>query len=139
MEEQDEERDFIAELGHERSEEGTTVIDDDVVASIAGFAASGVDGVENLGKSSVTVSVAKLVKSTENVLRRGISVEVGRKEAIINLELTVLYGHYIPDIVDEVRKKVAVALSESTGLVAREINIRIVGIKFPDGKKKPVS
>lgn len=139
MEGQDEERNFIAELEKEQSEEGTTVIDDDVVASIAGFAASGVDGVENLGKSSVTVSVAKLVKSTENVLRRGISVEVGRKEAIINLELTVLYGHYIPDIVDEVRKKVAVALSESTGLVAREINIRIVGIKFPDGKKKPVS
>ena len=147
MEEQAEEKNFIAETGSAEFEpdtgqdlpaEGTTVIEDDVVASIAGFAASGVSGVENLGKSSVTVSVAKLVKSTENVLKRGISVEVGRKEAIINLELTVLYGYYIPDIVDEVRKKVASALTESTGLVPREINIRIVGINFPAGKKKPV-
>lgn len=145
MEQQDENRDSVPETGSKGSDsktgqalpaEGTTVIEDEVVASIAGFAASGVKGVEGLGKSSVAGTVTRLIKSTEDSLRKGVNVEVGKKEAIINLQMGVLYGYYIPDIVDEVRRKVASALVESTGLVAKEINIRIVGIKFTDTKKK---
>ena len=116
--------------------EGTTVIEDEVVSSIAGFAASKVKGVESLGKSSIARSVSKLMKSAEDKVRTGVDVEVGRREAIINLDLGVFYGYYIPDIVDEVRKNIASALVESTGLVAKEINIRVVSIKFSDTKKK---
>jgi uncharacterized alkaline shock family protein YloU len=145
MEQQDEKRSLLPETVNESldsgkeqslSVEGTTIIEDEVVASIAGFAASSVEGVEELGKGSVVGSVTKLVKSTEDSLRKGIDVEVGKKEAIINIQMGVVYGYHIPDIVDKVRKKVASALLDSTGLVAREINIRIVSIKFTDTKKK---
>ena len=147
MEQQDENRNQMPEkdsegagLKTERAliAEGTTVIEDEVVASIAGFAASGVKGVEGLGKSSVAGSVTKLIKSTEDSLRKGVNVEVGKKEAIINIQMGVLHGYYIPDIVDEVRRKVVLELMESTGLIAKEINIRIVSIKFADIKKKSV-
>lgn len=145
MQQQGEKHDALPETGNEGFDsgkrqsptvEGATVIEDEVVAAIAGFAASSVKGVEELGKSSIVGSVTKLVKSTEDGLRKGIDVEVGKKEAIINIQMGVLYGYYIPDIVDEVRRKVASALLACTGLVAREINIRIVGIKFADTKKK---
>lgn len=119
-----------------RQMEGTTIIDEEVVASIAGFAAGKVKGVESLGKTSFTSSVSKLIKSAEDKARTGVDAEVGKKETIINLEVGVSYGYYIPDIVKEIRQNVASALKETTGLVAREINVRIVSIKFPDTKKK---
>jgi len=116
--------------------DGTTVIEDDVVASIAGFAAGKVEGIESLGKSSITGSLARHIKSGEDNARACVKVEVGKREAIINLELCVMYGYYIPDIVDAVRSNVASSLMEITGLMAKEINIRIVGIKFSDTKRK---
>ena len=116
--------------------DGTTVIEDEVVASIAGFAAGKVKGVESLGKSSIASSVIHHIKSAEDNAGTGVKVEVGKREAIINLELNVMYGYYIPDIVDEVRSNVASSLMEITGLMAKEINIRIVGIKFSDTKRK---
>ena len=58
------------------------------------------------------------------------------KVAILDLELGVVYGYYIPDVVDEVRRKVAARLKETTGLVAKEINVRVVSIKLPNKKKE---
>lgn len=116
--------------------DGTTVIEDEVVASIAGFAAGKVKGIDSLGKSSIASAVAQHIKSAEDNAHTGVKVEVGKREAIINLELGVMYGYYIPDIVDEVRSNVASSLMEITGLMAKEINIRIVGIKFSDTKRK---
>jgi uncharacterized alkaline shock family protein YloU len=67
--------------------------------------------------------------------RRGVDVEVGKKEAIVDLQLDITYGFNIPNIVAEVREKVASRLLEIAGLIAKEINVRIVSIEFPE--KKP--
>lgn len=64
------------------------------------------------------------------------AVEIGKKEAIIDIELSIIYGYYIPDIADEVRRKVAIRLKETTGLIAKEINIRVVSIQFHSKKEK---
>ena len=93
-------------------------------------------GVEDLGKSSISSSVLKHLSKPEDSAKMGVEVEVGKKEAILDLELGVIYGYYIPDVVEEVRKKVAARLRETTGLVAKEINIRVVSIKFPSKKKE---
>jgi len=114
---------------------GETTIEDDVVASIAGIAAMEVEGVANLGKSSIRRMVAGVLGGAEGRARRGVDVEVGKKEAIVDLQLDVTYGFNIPNIVAEVRKKVASRLLEIAGLIAKEINVRIVSIEFPE--KKP--
>jgi uncharacterized alkaline shock family protein YloU len=114
---------------------GESIIEDEVVASIAGTAAIEVEGVANLGKSSVRRFVAGAVAGAGGKARQGVSVEVGHKEAIIDLQLDVIYGFNIPNIVTEVRKKVASRLLEIAGLTAKEINVRIVSIEIPE--KKP--
>ena len=114
---------------------GESIIEDEVVASIAGTAAKEVEGVANLGKSSVRRLVAGAIAGAGGKARQGVSVEVGHKEAIVDLQLDVIYGFNIPKIVTEVRKKVASRLLEITGLIAKEINVRIVSIDIPE--KKP--
>ena len=113
---------------------GESIIEDEVVASIAGIAAKEVEGVADLGKSSVRRLVAGAVAGAGGKARHGVSVEVGHKEAIVDLQLDVIYGFNIPKIVAEVRKKVASRLLEITGLTAKEINVRIVSIEIPEKK-----
>lgn len=110
---------------------GETSIHDDVIASIAGVAAKEVQGVASLGASSMRRSLAESVGGAER-RARGVMVEAGKKEAILDLTLRVIYGFSIPKVVDEVRWVVATRLQEMTGLIAKEINISIVGIEFPE-------
>jgi len=116
---------------------GETVIGDDVVASIAGLAAQEVEGVGSLGRSTVRRALSGAFADAAEKARTGVAVEVGKRECIVDLQLNVLYGYSIPSIINEARKKVAARLLEFTGLIAKEINIRIVGIDIPSKKPAP--
>jgi len=114
---------------------GETIIEDDVVATIAGYAARQVDGVTSLGRSVIRRSLVEALGSPEEKARVGVGVEVGKKEAIVELSLGVMYGRYIPGIVQEVRRMVGSSLLEMTGLIARQINISIISLEFPESMK----
>lgn len=116
---------------------GETIIGDEVVASIAGIAAREIAGVGSLGRSSVRRALTGWYADKAEKARSGVAVEVGKRECIVDLQLNVHYGHNIPSIVNEVRKKIATRLLEYTGLIAKEINIRVVGIEIPP--QKPAS
>ena len=111
---------------------GETIVEDDVVASIAGLAAREVEGVAGLGKSSVRRALTERLAGTGEKARLGVGVEVGKKEAIVDLSLVIVYGFNIPKIVAEVREKVASRLMEISGLVAKEINVVVASIEFPE-------
>ena len=51
---------------------------------------------------------------------------------MLSIDITVEYGYSIPDVVKEVRELVAVQLKEQVGLVAKEINVKVAAINFPD-------
>jgi uncharacterized alkaline shock family protein YloU len=110
---------------------GETVIDDEVIALIAGMAAREVEGVASLGTSSIRRTLAETVGGARQQAR-GVMVEAGKKEAILDLTLNVTYGFSIPKVVGAVREKVAERLSQMAGLVAKEIDVTIVGIEFPE-------
>ncbi len=136
MEERIREREMTARLEElEKGEAievvGETTIEDDVIASIAGVAAREVEGVSSLGKTSIRRTLAERVGGTEQ-RTRGVEIEMGKKEAVVDIALNVVYGFSIPKIIIEVRKKVASRLLELCGLVAKEINITVVAIEFPE-------
>ncbi len=117
--------------GKEAQIAGETTIEDNVLASIAGLAAREVEGVASLGTSSVTSGLAERFSGKDS-RGRGVAVESGKKEAILDLTLKVIYGFSIPKIVAEVRQRVAERLMEMTGLMAKEINVKVVDIEFPE-------
>ncbi len=109
---------------------GQTNINDDVIAAVAGMAAREVEGVAALGTSNITAGLAERM-GMGGQRTRGISVEAGQKEAIINLSLRVHYGYSIPQVVQNVRKNVASRLLDICGLVTKEINVDVTGLEFP--------
>ena len=110
---------------------GETEINDEVIGAIAGVAAREIEGVSSLGTSSIRRAIQERVGSSER-RGRGVGVEAGRREAILDIELQVIYGFSIPETVVKVRQNVAHKVLELCGLVAKEININVVGIEFPD-------
>jgi uncharacterized alkaline shock family protein YloU len=110
---------------------GGTEINDEVIGSIAGVATREIEGVSSLGTSSIRRSLAERVGGAEQKAR-GVAVEAGRREAILDIDLRVVYGYSIPETVVKVRHNVARRVLELCGLVAKEININVIGIEFPD-------
>ncbi len=111
--------------------DGRTRIDEKVIGAIAGSAAREIEGVAKLGKSSIRRTISEAVGGTEK-RAEGVQIEAGAKEAIIELDLHVKYGYSIPDIIVAARKKMASRVLEYTGLFAKEINIRVVGLEFSE-------
>jgi uncharacterized alkaline shock family protein YloU len=123
----------IAEIEELREIEvgGETDINDDVIGAVAGVAAREIEGVASLGSSSIRQAIAERVGNAEQ-RARGVAVEAGRREAILDIDLRVVYGFSIPETVIKVRQNVARRVIEICGLVTKEININVVGIEFPD-------
>lgn len=110
---------------------GETDIDEGVIAAIVGVAAQEVEGVASMGGSSVRRTLSKAVGSAQG-RGHGVGVEAGKKEAILDITVNVIYGFSIPNIIIELRRKVATSLLEMVGLIAKEINVDVVGIEFPE-------
>ena len=110
---------------------GETEISDEVIASIAGIAAREIEGVAALGTSSIRRAIAERVGAAEQ-RSRGVAVEAGRREALMDIDLRVVYGFSIPEIVVKVRQNVARRVLEMCGLVTKEINVNITAIDFPE-------
>ena len=108
---------------------GDTHIDDQVLGAIASVAAMEVEGVAGLGESSIRRSVAEVVGAAQSKTR-GVTVEAGKKEAIVDLRVNIRYGYSIPKIVEQIRQRVSERLDSMAVLMAKEINISIVGIEF---------
>ena len=111
---------------------GGTEISDGVIGAIAGHAARQVQGVVRLGTGGLIRAVMGTGRSKEAAEAAGVSVEAGHREAIFDIELTIEYGHSIPNVVKDVRESVATELKRQVGLVAKEINVTVASIEFPD-------
>ena len=115
---------------------GVTQIEASVIAAISGHVARSVEGVARLGTTGGIVrAVADTVRSRAASLAAGVDVEAGKKEAILDVALIVNYGYRVPELVRKVREEVAKELNNLVGLVAKEINVSVVGIEFPDNER----
>ena len=50
----------------------------------------------------------------------------------VDLTIKVIYGFNIPQLIIDIRKRVAARLLELVGLITKEINVHVVGVEFPD-------
>lgn len=111
------------------TKQGLTTVSDDVVAKLAGHATREVDGVAKMGNTfRRLIGRARLNES----LAQGVNVEVGKKEAAIDLVIVVRYGHSIPELANEVRNNVISRIETATGLLVKEVNIEIDDVEFAE-------
>ena len=63
---------------------------------------------------------------------KGVKVEVGEKEAAVDLSIVVTYGVDIRHVATEVQKNVRRAIESMTGLKVVETNVQVQGVVFPE-------
>ena len=115
---------------------GITEIEANVIAAIVGHVARNVEGVNQLGATGGIVrTVADTIRSRSSAIGTGVEVVVGQKEAILDITLIVIFGYNLPQVVQNVREAIAKEIHDMIGLVAKEINVSVVGIEFPDSAR----
>jgi uncharacterized alkaline shock family protein YloU len=123
------------------SDLGATTIQDSVVTAIIGMAAEEVDGVSLShggarvpGDSSPTVGefVDNLTGGGSRV--RGLTVDVGERQAAADITVNVDYGHPIAQVTQSVRERVIKRVEKLTGLEMTEVNIQVNDVNVPSGQ-----
>ncbi|MCW2757018.1 MAG: stress protein Gls24 family, partial [Nocardioidaceae bacterium] len=102
----------VADNGPLVTDHGRTTIADTVVSKIAGIAAREVNGVHDLGGTTARTVGAlreRIPGSTSN-LSQGVSVEVGERQAAVDLDLVAEYGVALADLAGAVRSNVIGAI-----------------------------
>ncbi|MFG2621225.1 Asp23/Gls24 family envelope stress response protein [Streptomyces sp. NPDC048507] len=112
---------------------GRTSIADVVVVKIAGMAAREVPGVHDMGGglSRTLGAVRDRVPGGRPQLGRGVKVEIGERQAAIDVELVVEYGVPVPDVARDVRENVIGAVERITGLEVVEVNVTVNDVHLP--------
>ena len=109
------------------TEAGSTRIGDGVVAKIAGLAARDIPGVFSMGSGMArrVGQLKSLIPGSTETASQGVAVEVGEREAAIDLNLVTWYGQSIVEISDAVRRNVVGQVEGMTGLHVVEVNIQV--------------
>ena len=118
----------------ERYDSGSVRIASEVVKIIAGLAATEVNGVAGMS-GGVVDGFTELLKKKN--LAKGVKVEVGEKQAAVDLFIVIEYGARIPDTAYTVQENVKRAIESMTGLEVVEVNVHIQGVEFKPEESEP--
>lgn len=118
---------------NEENNESTVKISDDVIAIIAGVAATEIEGVVGMS-GGITGGITDMLGMKN--LSKGVRVEVNENEAIIDLNIIVEYGAKISELGNKVQKNVKNTVETMTGLVVTVVNVNIQGINIPKESNK---
>jgi uncharacterized alkaline shock family protein YloU len=122
------------QAGQLTSEFGNTAVADTVVAKVAGIATRELPGVYAMGAGmsrAFGVVRDRIPGVTSTSITQGVTVEVGERQAAIDLDLVVEYGISIPDLAGGVRRNVIDAVERICGLEVTEVNITIGDVHLP--------
>ncbi len=115
------------ETGALDTEQGRTSIADQVVSKIAGIATREISGVHALGGSAARTvgAIRERIPGSRTNMSQGVAVEVGERQAAVDIDLVAEYGVAIADLAEGVRRNVVGSVERMTGLEVTEVNITV--------------
>ena len=110
-------------------ENGSINISEEVIAAIAVGAVREVEGVSGM-MGNLGTSVADLVTNKKGAQKnaKGVKIEMAETGLVLDIYLTVAYGHAIPEVAENAQKAVASAVSAMTGCTVETVNIHVGGV-----------
>ena len=123
------------------SERGKTSIADSVVSKIAGIATREIAGIHAMGSGAAralgTIRDKLPGGGPARGVTQGVSVEVGERQAAIDLDVVVEYGVPIVDVANAVRDNVSSRVERMTGLEVTEVNVTVDDIYLENEDEEP--
>ena len=104
---------------------GMVQIADDVVAVIAGLAATEVKGVAAMAGNITNEIMSKVGRKN---LSKGVKIAINGKRVKIALAIMMEFGYNIPGTCSKVQDRVKTAVENMTGLTVTDVDIRITSV-----------
>ena len=104
---------------------GEVMIADDVIATIAGLAATEAEGVSAMQGNVTNELVGKLGMKN---LTKGVRINVTENGVAVDLSVQMRYGYSIPKTCKSIQEKVKAAIENMVGLSVEVVNVHIVGV-----------
>ena len=116
-----------------RQSSGSLKLSQEVLATIANFAAEEIDGV---------VSLADTYTPIKSLLRKGsiakpIQISLNDDVAVVDISVNLKYGANIPEVAETLQKAVKDAVQNMTGITVSKVNVHVAGIVFPQSPAAP--
>ncbi len=109
----------------QNQENGTLLIADEVIASIAGIAATEVEGVVRLNGNITNEIVSKIGM---NVLSKGVRIAIEDTKVKIEMNCELKYGCAIPEVSKAVQERVKQSVENMTGLEVVRVNVYVAAV-----------
>jgi uncharacterized alkaline shock family protein YloU len=106
-------------------ENGSVRIADEVIAGIAGIAATEVEGVARLNGNVTNEIISKIGM---NVLSKGIRIAIEENRVKVDVTCELFYGSSIPQVSQEIQDKVKQSVENMTGLEVVAVNVNVAGV-----------
>lgn len=116
-----------------KEELGNIQIADEVVSIVTGLAATEVEGVAGMS-GGIAGGIAEMLGRKN--LTKGVKVEVGDNECVVDLYVIIDYGNSIPDVSWNIQNNVRQAIEGMTGLDVMEVNVHVQGVHLPETEKE---
>lgn len=111
----------------EQTREDKIRISEEVIATIAGIAATEVSDVASLSSGFVDGIAGMLGKKSPG---RGIKVELKDTQVSIDISVVMQYGCKIHEVARDMQTRVRTAVEDMTGLEVLNVNIGILGVSM---------
>ena len=110
---------------------GTVSFATEVVATIAGLAATEVEGVASM-VGSTSGGLAEIFKRGQNTrsLTKGVRVDLNDNTVSVQLTIVVDYGSPIPRVAKNIQENVKKAIETMSGLEVTAVNVMVQGVSF---------
>ena len=111
----------------QQSEVGNVSFANDVLAIIAGLAASEIEGVAGMS-GGLAGGIAEMLGRKN--LAKGIKISINEKLITVDINMVVTYGFKLHEVSRKVQANVIKAIETMTGLAVDKVNINVLGIQF---------
>ncbi len=108
---------------------GTVSFATEVVATIAGLAATEVDGVASMISPAAGLADVFSRKSNRN-LTKGVRIDLEDNRVSVDITITVDYGSPVPDVARNIQENVKKAIETMSGLDVKNVDVHVTGISF---------
>lgn len=122
---------YPSDVKLDENQDGTVSFATDVVATIAGLAATEVEGVASMSNASASSGFADMFsrKSTRN-FTKGVHIDLEGNSVTVDVSITVEYGSPVPDVARGIQENVKKAIETMSGLEVRSVDVHVNSVSF---------
>ena len=113
---------------------GTVSFATEVVATIAGLAATEVEGVASMSSQSSGFADMFSRKNTRN-FTKGVRIDLNENKVTVDITIVVEYGSPVPDVARSIQENVKKAIETMSGLDVHAVDVHVAGVSFEREQK----